>query len=53
MVPAAADLTFAGSQYGSMGMKGDAETAGGGRIVIVVDSLNLYGTGTPINAKGL
>ena len=36
-----------------MGKFGDAETAGGGRIVILADCLNLNGTGSAIIANGL
>lgn len=35
-----------------MGKVGDSETAGGGRIVIMVDSMNLNGTGKPLKSMG-
>jgi len=53
MLPVFSNLAAAGSQYGSMGKFGDAETAGGGRIVILADCLNLNGTGSAISANGL
>ncbi len=53
MLPVFSNLAAVGSQYGSMGKFGDAETAGGGRIVILADCLNLNGTGSAISANGL
>jgi hypothetical protein len=38
-------------QLGSMGKPGDAETAGGGRIVIIAESLVLQGFGAPLQAN--
>jgi hypothetical protein len=39
MLPDSSNLAFIGNMIGSMGASGDAETAGGGRIVIIADSL--------------
>jgi hypothetical protein len=36
---------------GSIGLQGDAETAGGGRMVILADSLNILGTGLALQAN--
>jgi hypothetical protein len=36
-----------------MGRSGDQETAGGGRILILTDSLNLNGFGKKLQANGL
>lgn len=38
-------------QIGSIGKLGDMETAGGGRITIISDSLVLKGFGVPISAN--
>ena len=36
---------------GSIGLQGDAETAGGGRMVILADSLNILGSGLALQAN--
>lgn len=38
-------------EIGSMGIAGDHETAGGGRVIIIADSLNLTGHGAPLQAN--
>lgn len=52
MVPnfSATHVTY--SQIGSMGKNGDVETAGGGRIVVVADSVTLKGSGNKMEANG-
>lgn len=39
------------NQIGSIGKAGDAETAGGGRILIIVDSIVIDGYGTKLEAN--
>ncbi len=39
------------NQLGSMGVAGDAETSGGGRIVIIAEAIALQGFGVPIQAN--
>lgn len=39
------------NQIGSIGFEGDAETAGGGRIVLLLDSIKVTAWGAPIQAN--
>ena len=48
LMPNRRDLLEHHDALGSMGKQGDAETAGGGRIVILAESVVLQGFGTPI-----
>lgn len=43
MLPKFANLSIVKAELGSMGKAGDAESAGGGRIVVVAESLVLSG----------
>ena len=52
MVPDTARLSKIYSQIGSCGQQDDIETAGGGRVVVIADSLTLDGNGTKISADG-
>ena len=52
MVPDFTRLSKVYSQIGSCGQSDDIETAGGGRIVIIADSVTLDGNGTKISADG-
>ena len=45
MVPRDSLYLLSGSQMGSMGKTSDIETAGGGRIVILADSVEFDGRG--------
>ena len=45
------DLFNLTSQVGSIGKVGDAETAGGGRIIIISDSITIKGEGAKIQAN--
>lgn len=38
-------------QLGSMGKPGDSETSGGGRVVLLAESIVLQGFGSPIQAN--
>lgn len=39
MIPDQSNLASIGNMIGSMGAEGDSETAGGGRIIIIADSI--------------
>mmetsp|Transcript_32354 Transcript_32354/g.23373 ORF Transcript_32354/g.23373 Transcript_32354/m.23373 type:complete len:96 (+) Transcript_32354:568-855(+) len=52
MVPNFAVAQYTYSQIGSMGKSGDVETAGGGRILVVADSVSLKGSGNKMEANG-
>jgi hypothetical protein len=51
MLPNHRQLAHFMNQMGSMGQEGDAETAGGGRIVLILDSLTVSAWGAPIQAN--
>lgn len=51
MMPNFEKLDLFMNQMGSIGQPGDAETSGGGRMVIVADSMNLTGWGSPLQAN--
>ena len=48
MMPDFNDLAHFLNQMGSIGQPGDAETAGGVRMVILADSMNLTGWGSTL-----
>lgn len=48
MLPDAKNLNDFLNQMGSMGQAGDAETSGGGRVVLVIDSINITSWGSTI-----
>ena len=43
MLPKFANLSIVKAELGSMGKAGDSETAGGGRIVLIAESLIMSG----------
>ena len=49
--PSVSDLTKTTDEIGSIGKQGDAETAGGGRILVFADSITLQGQGAKIQAN--
>ncbi len=48
MLPDPNNLAIINNMIGSMGSAGDAETAGGGRIVIIADSIVMQGSGASL-----
>lgn len=51
MLPQEKDLKNTTFQIGSIGKNGDAETGGGGRILILSDSLLIQGDGVKLEAN--
>ena len=50
-MPFVKDLTKSHYEIGSIGKQSDVETAGGGRILVYVDSMTLEGEGAKIHAN--
>lgn len=48
MMPDFTSLEHLELEIGSMGFAGDSETAGGGRVIILADSVDFTGHGTPV-----
>lgn len=53
MMPIENDLSRFVNQMGSIGQPGDSETAGGGRIVIMADSVDFNGWGASLEANAM
>jgi hypothetical protein len=51
MMPDFTSLEHLELEIGSMGFAGDSETAGGGRVIILADSVEFTGHGTPVQAN--
>jgi len=54
MMPDTSNLKDFMNQMGSIGKAGDSETAGGGRLIIIADSMNMTGSlGSSLQANSL